>query len=129
MSDLEGRLLEFWKADAIVWRRRTHHIYEATGDELTKYDEEKLRSNAKQNLKNKQKTIARGGRVHKVKGTMRLVETRDRLTEPTAHCDWCGDVFSRNPHPRGPCEQIYCSTRCRKTAGRLRRKARLVANG
>ena len=64
MSDLEMRLAEFWKADAMIWRKRTGIMYEIQSNELTKIDLAKQRAEAARMARLKEaRGAAKGGRV------------------------------------------------------------------
>jgi hypothetical protein len=124
MSDLETRLLEFWKADAQEWRRLTRKVWEASDREPTKIDIAKRRSLDNKNVRNKQASIAAGKRVHKIKGTMRLAERPDTLRAPVFKCVVCRNPFSAAPRVRRA--PLYCSRACNMAAFRAREAARDV---
>jgi hypothetical protein len=105
MSELEQKLLAFWTQSAREWRRRSHLAEQAKGDEAEKRGYV---------VKLAPRPVPR-----KVKGTMRLIESADMLTSPTAICVQCGIPFSPYDVPT-----LYCSTRCKARARYQRTKAR-----
>jgi hypothetical protein len=129
MSEVELRLLAFWMADAAVWRRRMT-TQESLVGEPTKIDIAKQHHNERGLLKDKAARIAAGKSkrpLRKIHGTLRLVETCDRLCSPTVHCVECAKPFA--PSPRQDANRLYCSNVCRQRAKNFRHKLRAASYG
>lgn len=119
MSDLETRLLEFWKADAAIWRDRTGFVWNMVGGEPSKIDIAKVHSQAQRLVSDKKRRIADGNPlVRKVRGTMILIETGDDFHAPKFACVVCGKPFTSAIRVRRP--PLYCSPACNMAAFRMR---------
>jgi hypothetical protein len=105
MSELEQKLLAFWTQSAREWRRRSHLAEQAKGEEVEK--------------RGYVVKLAPCPVPRKVKGVLRVIESPDMFTSPTAICVQCGIPFS--PYHSAT---LYCSTRCKARARYQRTKAR-----
>jgi hypothetical protein len=119
MSNLEDRLLAFWKADAAVWRKQTAKMYLLQDHEPDKIDLTKQRAETARRIRIKERKFAAGiGRTRKIRGTMRVRESRDTLCAPTFKCVVCGSPFAAAERVRK--QPLYCSRACNMAAFRIR---------
>ena len=126
MSDLEKRLLEFMKADAAIWERRTAMVDHAMGTEPDKITITKRQWDARRMIREKIARIAVSNpKVRKIHGTMMLNEKPDKLCSPTMTCAWSGEPFGAIKRGNRPVA-LYCSKNCSHSAWRIRRT---LANG
>jgi hypothetical protein len=128
VSEREKQLLEFWKSDAVIWKRRTEQMYHALDNEPSKIDLAKRRANSARVVRQKiarLATVEGRRRTRKVHGTMTLSEKPDRICSPSVSCVVCGRNFPSMARGNRPAA-LYCSKNCAHTAWRARRA---LANG